>query len=175
MYRRIVINNMAKTNRVVGKFDCRVWKKDTPRSQRKMVEKGGRVNLSVAFNEGDVPEDIKEFARFSEKSGKYYVTFKVFPKNCRIYTASVKQVEFPDYEKIDGGRFEVMIDYTTKHGTGTELNGCYANAIQMIRRADVPFDAIDGVSDNFLSGEELLSGDDDDDDNDDVTNDDLPF
>lgn len=171
------MNNMAKTNRVVGKFDCRVWKKDTPRNQRQMVEKGGRVNLSVAFNEGDVPEDIKEFARLSEKSGKYYVAFKVFPKNCRIYTASAKQVEFPDFEKIDGGRFEVVIDYTTKHGTGTELNGCYTNAIQVIRRADVPFDAIDGVSDNFLSGEELLSDDDDDvtveDKKDDK--DDLPF
>ena len=141
-----------KTNKINATFDCRVWKKDTPRQSRQMVEAGNRINLSCRFDEGEITEEMKEFAHYSEKTGKYYINVKVFPKNCKIYTASAKQVDFPAYDKIDGGRFEVIVDFTIKHGTGTELNGLYANAIQIIRRADVPFEPVDGGNDNFLDG-----------------------
>lgn len=141
-----------KTKQVTGTFDCRVWKKDTPKAARAMVEAGNRINLSVGFEEADFTDEMKEFAHLHEKSGKYYINIKVFPKNCKIYTASAKQVEFPDFTKIDGGRFEVIIDYSIKHGTGTELNGLYANAIQIIRRADNPFEPIEGGSDDFTAG-----------------------
>ena len=141
-----------KTSKVIGNFDCRVWKKDTPKQARQMVKQGERINLSIGFDEADLTEEVKEFARFHEKSGKWYANVKVFPKSCRIFTASAKQIDFPDYQKIDGGRFEVIVDYVVKHGTGTELNGLYANAIQIIKRADVPFEAIEGASDDFLSG-----------------------
>ena len=117
-----------------------------------MVEAGNRINLSVGFEEADLTDEMKEFAHLHEKSGKYYINIKVFPKNCKIYTASAKQVEFPDFTKIDGGRFEVIIDYSIKHGKGTELNGLYANAIQIIRRADNPFEPVEGGSDDFTSG-----------------------
>ena len=96
---------------------------------------------------------MKEFAHLHEKSGRYFINIKVFPKNCKIYTASARQVDFPDYKSIDGGRFEVIVDFTIKHGTGTELNGLYANAIQIIKRADNPFEPVDGASDDFLAGE----------------------
>ena len=141
-----------KTKQVTGTFDCRVWKKDTPKAARAMVESGNRINLSVGFEEADLTDEIKEFAHLHEKSWKYYINIKVFPKNCKIYTASAKQVEFPDFTKIDGGRFEVIIDYSIKHGTGTELNGLYANAIQIIRRADNPFEPVEGGSDDFTAG-----------------------
>ena len=141
-----------KTKQVTGTFDCRVWKKDTPKAARAMVEAGNRINLSVGFEEADLTDEIKEFAHFSERVSRWYVNVKVFPKNCKIYTASAKQVEFPDFTKIDGGRFEVIIDYSIKHGTGTELNGLYANAIQIIRRADNPFEPVEGGSDDFTSG-----------------------
>ena len=141
-----------KTSKVIGNFDCRVWKKDTPKQARQMVKQGERINLSIGFDEADLTEEVKEFARFHEKSGKWYANVKVFPKSCRIFTASARQIDFPDYTKIDGGRFEVIVDYVIKHGTGTELNGLYANAIQIIKRADVPFEAIKGASDDFLSG-----------------------
>ena len=141
-----------KTKQVTGTFDCRVWKKDTPKAARAMVEAGNRINLSVGFEEADLTDEIKEFAHLHEKSGKYYINIKVFPKNCKIYTASAKQVEFPDFKLIDGGRFEVIIDYSIKHGTGTELNGLYANAIQIIRRADNPFEPVEGGSDDFTAG-----------------------
>ena len=142
-----------KTTKVIGSFDCRVWKKDTPKAARQMVEAGGRINLSVGFESDQLTDEEKEFANVSEKTGKYYINIKVFPKNCKIYTASAKQVDFPDFKRIDGQRFEVIVDYTIKHGTGTDLNGLYANAIQIIRRADNPFTAIAGVSDDFLAGE----------------------
>ena len=141
-----------KTKQVTGTFDCRVWKKDTPKAARAMVEAGNRINLSVGFEEADLTDEMKEFAHLHEKSGKYYINIKVFPKNCKIYTASAKQVEFPDFTKIDGGRFEVIVDYSIKHGTGTELNGLYANAIQIIRRADNPFEPVEGGSDDFTAG-----------------------
>ena len=141
-----------KTKQVTGTFDCRVWKKDTPKSARAMVEAGNRINLSVGFEEADLTDEMKEFAHLHEKSGKYYINIKVFPKNCKIYTASAKQVEFPDFKLIDGGRFEVILDYSIKHGTGTELNGLYANAIQIIRRADNPFEPVAGGNDDFTSG-----------------------
>ena len=141
-----------KTKQVTGTFDCRVWKKDTPKAAMAMVEAGNRINLSVGFEEDDLTDEMKEFAHLHEKSGKYYINIKVFPKNCKIYTASAKQVEFPDFKLIDGGRFEVIIDYSIKHGTGTELNGLYANAIQIIRRADNPFEPVEGGSDDFTAG-----------------------
>lgn len=141
-----------KTKQVTGTFDCRVWKKDTPKAARAMVEAGNRINLSVGFEEADLTDEMKEFAHFSERVSRWYVNVKVFPKNCKIYTASAKQVEFPDFNLIDGGRFEVIIDYSIKHGTGTELNGLYANAIQIIRRADNPFEPVEGGSDNFTAG-----------------------
>ena len=141
-----------KTKQVIGTFDCRVWKKDTPRAARTMVEAGNRINLSVASDEADLTDEMKEFAHLHEKSGRYFVNVKVFPKNCRIYTASAKQVEFPDFKLIDGGRFEMVIDYSVKHGTGTDLNGLYANAIQIIRRADNPFEPVAGGNDDFTSG-----------------------
>ena len=141
-----------KTKQVTGTFDCRVWKKDTPKAARLMVSQGDRINLSVGFDEADLTEEMKEFAHLHEKSGKYYINIKVFPKSCKIYTASAKQVEFPDYKLIDGGRFEVIVDYSIKHGTGTELNGLYANAIQIIRRADNPFEPVEGGSDDFTAG-----------------------
>jgi len=141
-----------KTKQVTGTFDCRVWKKDTPKAARAMVEAGNRINLSVGFEEADLTDEMKEFAHLHEKSGKYYINIKVFPKNCKIYTASAKQVEFPEFKLIDGGRFEVIVDYSIKHGTGTELNGLYANAIQIIRRADNPFEPVEGGSDDFTSG-----------------------
>ena len=141
-----------KTKQVTGTFDCRVWKKDTPKAARQFVPQGERINLSVGFEEADLTDEMKEFAHLHEKSGKYYINIKVFPKSCKIYTASAKQVEFPDYKLIDGGRFEVIVDFTIKHGTGTELNGLYANAIQIIRRADNPFEPVEGGSDDFTSG-----------------------
>ena len=153
-----------KTGKVIGNFDCRVWKKDTPKAARQMVAQGERINLSVAFDEADLTDEVKEFARFHEKSGKWYANVKVFPKSCRIFTASAKQVDFPDFKKIDGGRFEVIVDFTIKHGNGgTDLNGLYANAIQIIRRADNPFEAIEGGNDNFLAGTapDPFGGDDD--------------
>ena len=156
-----------KTGKIIGNFDCRVWKKDTPKQARQMVEAGGRINLSVGFDDAEIEEmpGVAEFTRKSEKNGKNYVNIKVFPKNCRIYTASAKQVDFPDFKKIDGGRFEVIVDFTIKHGNGgTDLNGLYANAIQIIRRADNPFEAIEGGNDNFLAGTapDLLSNDSED-------------
>ena len=143
-----------KTKQVTGTFDCRVWKKDTPKAARTMVEAGSRINLSVGFEEADLTDEMKEFAHLHEKSGKYFIQFKVYPKNCKIYTASAKQVEFPDFKKIDMSRFEMVIDFSIKHGTKgtTELNGLYANAIQIIRRADNPFEPVEGGSDDFTSG-----------------------
>ena len=152
-----------KTTKVTGTFDCRIWKKDTPKAARQMVAQGDRINLSVGFEEADLTDEMKEFARLHEKSGKYYINVKVFPKSCKIYTASARQVDFPDYKSIDGGRFEVVIDFTIKHGTGTDLNGLYANAIQIIKRADNPFEPIDGGNDDFLAGEtkqDFLADDD---------------
>ena len=162
-----------KTKQVIGNFDCRVWKKDTPKAARQMVAQGERINLSVAFDEADLTEEVKEFARFHEKSGKWYANVKVFPKSCKIFTASAKQIDFPDYKKIDGGRFEVVVDFVIKHGKEktTELNSLYANAIQIIKRADIPFEPVAGASDDFLSGTapDPFGGDD----NDEKT--DLPF
>jgi hypothetical protein len=155
-----------KTGKVIGNFDCRVWKKDTPKQARQMVAQGERINLSVAFDEADLTDELKEFTRFHEKSGKWYANIKVFPKSCKIFTASAKQIDFPDYKKIDGGRFEVIVEFVIKHGKEktTELNGLYANAIQIIKRADVPFEPIAGVSDDFLAGNapDPFGGEDDD-------------
>jgi hypothetical protein len=135
-----------KMKNLIGYFDCRVYKKDTKRSERVMCATDGRVNFTVAFDAAP-PAEVAEFCKKSEKSGKYFLTFKVFPKSCKIYTAKAVQVDFPTFERIDGGQFEVNIDFAIKHGTGTELNGCYANAMQIIRRSDNPFEAVDGAED----------------------------
>lgn len=143
-----------KVKNVIGYFDCRKYVKNVQRASRQMVEADGRINLSVMFTDEQLPAEIAEFANKSKKSGINYVTFKVFTKNCKIYTAVAKLVPFPKLENIDGGKFEVNIDFSIKHGTGTELNGCYANAIQVLRRADNPFDVEDGYSEDVFSSEQ---------------------
>jgi hypothetical protein len=143
---------MSKLNRAVGFFDCREYKKGTKRSERKMAAEGSRVNFSVGLAESELTDEIREFARLHEKSGKHFVAFKVFPKNCKAYTASAKEVAFPTNDKIDGGQFEVNIDFSVKHGTGTELNGLYANKIQFIRKVDNSFEAVEDGDDSMFDG-----------------------
>lgn len=140
-----------KLTNLTGYFDCRIYKKDVARASRQMQDKEGRINFTVAIDESDLNDEIREFANLSEKTGKYYLTFKIFPKNCKLYTAKAAQINFPDFKVIDGGKFDVNIDFSIKHGKGTELNGCYANAIQIIRRADSPFEAVDGGDENVFS------------------------
>jgi len=147
-----------KLTKISGYFDCRKYQKGVQRQARPMVAAGERVNFSVAFPDEFLPAEIAEFSNRSEKSGLNYVTFKVFPKNVKVYTAAAKQIDFPPLEKLDGGKFEVNIDFSIKHGTGTELNGCYLNAIQVLRRADNPFEAEEGYSDDaFGSNDDPFS------------------
>ncbi len=140
-----------RINNVSGYFDCRKYAKDVQRSQRKMVADGERINFTIAFTDKDLPEEAAEFAHKAEKSGLNYVTVKIFPQTCKVYTASAQRIEFPPLSDLDGGKFELNLDVAIKHGTGTELNGLYANAVQIVRRADNPFDAIEGVDDVFGS------------------------
>lgn len=148
------INVMSKLNRVTGFFDCREYKKDTKRNDRKMVAEGGRINLSVGLQENELTDEIREFASLHEKSGKYFVKFKVFPKNCKAYSASAKETPFPTNERLDGCNFEVNIDFSVKHGSGTELNGLYANRIQFIKKIDNSFEAVEDGSDDIF-GEKI--------------------
>lgn len=141
-----------KLENLIGYFDARVYKANTPRASRQMVEAGGRINFTTSFEEDDLPVEFREFAKLSEKSGRWFVTFKIFPKSCKLFTAAAKQINFPDYAKLDNGRFEVNVDIAIKHGTGTELNGLYVNAIQFIKRADVPFEPIEGGDDDVFGG-----------------------
>ena len=147
---------MSKLRGILGYFDCRQYKADVPRQNRKMIAAGGRINFSAGFTDEELPEEIKPFANKSEKSGLNYVNFKVFTSNCKLYTASAKLIPF-DFEKyeMDGGKFEVNMDISIKHGDPKkmELNGCYCNAMQIIRRADNPFDAVEGGDDSWVSGE----------------------
>ena len=139
-----------KTGFVNGFFDCREYKKGTKRSERKMVADGTRVNLSVGFEENQLTDAIREFAHLHEKSGRWFANFKVFPKNCKAYTASAKEIQFPTNDKIDGYTFEVNIDFSVKHGTGTELNGLYANKIQFIKKVDNSFEVVSGATDDIF-------------------------
>lgn len=146
----------TKTGFVNGFFDCREYKKGTKRSERKMVADGTRVNLSVGFEENQLTDTIREFARLHEKSGRWFANFKVFPKNCKAYTASAKEIQFPKNEQIDGYTFELNIDFSVKHGTGTELNGLYANKIQFIKKVDNSFEVISGATDDIF-GEKITT------------------
>ena len=137
---------------VIGYFDARVYKANTPRANRQMVEAGGRINFTTSFEESELPIEFREFAKLSEKSGRWFVTFKVFPKSCKLFTAAAKQISFPDYSKLDNGRFEVNMDVAIKHGSGTELNGLYVNALQIVKRADVPFEAVEGGDADVFGG-----------------------
>ena len=141
-----------KVENVTGYFDCRQYKANTPRSSRVMIENGGRINFSVGFTDEELENhpQLKDFANKSEKSGINYVTFKVFPKTCKLYLASAKRVDFPDNALLDGGKFVVNMDVNIKHGTGTELNGCYVNAMQIIKRADNPFDVVEDGDDSWI-------------------------
>ena len=123
-----------KTEKVIGTFDCRIWKKDTPKAARQMVAQGDRINLSVGFEEADLTDEMKEFARLHEKSGKYYINVKVFPKSCKIYTASARQVDFPDYKSIDGGRFEVIVDFTIKQNENKNIKQSTDNLVSVVFR-----------------------------------------
>ncbi len=141
-----------RIDNVTGFFDCRQYKANTPRSSRVMIENGGRITFSVALTDEELEQhpELKDFAGKSEKSGLNFVGFKIFPKNCKLFTASAQQVEFPDNSLLDGGKFEANLIYNVKYGTGTELNGCYVNAMQIIRRADNPCDVVEDGNEDWL-------------------------
>ncbi len=139
-----------KLTKLQGYFDCRKYQKGVQRGSRLMVEAGGRINLSVAFSSEDLPSEISEFAKKSDTSGLYYLSFKLFPKNTKCFTAGAKLIDFPSYDKIDGGKFEFNVDFSIKHGTGTELNGCYVNQIQILRRCDNAFAAEEGYDEDVF-------------------------
>lgn len=141
---------MEVLKNVSGYFDCRVYKNGVPRNNRIMVDNHGRINLSASFEEHELPKEVKEFAKLSEKSGKYFVSFKIFPKNCKLYNSKAKQIPFPDNSLLDGKKFLVNIIFNIKHGTGTELNGCYVNSLQIVKDLTNPFEAVeDGDEDVF--------------------------
>jgi hypothetical protein len=142
---------MSRLLKQTGFFDCREYKKGTKRNERKMVATGSRINFSVGFLENELTDEIREFATLHEKSGKWFASFKVFPKNCKAYNAGAKEIEFPSNEKLDGGQFEVNVDFGVKHGTGTELNGLYVNRIQFIKKVDTAFDAVEDGDENMFS------------------------
>lgn len=144
---------MEVLKNVSGYFDCRVFKSGVPRNNRVMVDNHGRINLSASFEEGSLPESIKEFAKLSEKSGKYFVSFKIFPKNCKLYNSKAKQIPFPDNSLLDGKKFLVNIIFNIKHGTGTELNGCYVNSLQIVKDLTNPFDAVDDGDEDVFNVE----------------------
>jgi len=132
-----------KLEKIEGYFDCRKFKAGLSRNQREFNNYGERINFSVGFADEFLPAEIAEFANKSEKSGINYVNFKIFPKNCKFYLANAKQIQCPEYQVIDGGKFLVNLSFNIKHGKGTEANGCYVNAIQIIRRTDNIFDAVE--------------------------------
>ena len=141
-----------KVEKVSGFFDCKKYDKNKKRHDREMQPEGERVNISFGFDEENLPADFKEFAKLHEKTGKHYVSVKVFPKNCKAYSASSKVFDFPKNKDLDGNQFEMNIEYSIKHGTGTEMNGIYANRIQFLKRVDTAFEAVeDGVDDIFNS------------------------
>ena len=146
---------MSKLKNVTGYFDCRQYKVGIPRQNRKIIESGGRIIFSAGFTDEQLSEELKPFANKSEKSGLNYVNFKIFTSNCKLYTAAAKLIPF-DFEKyeMDGGKFEVNMEVSIKHGKEKlDLNGAYVNALQIIRRADNPFDVVEGGDDSWVSGE----------------------
>lgn len=139
-----------KVTNVTGFFDCRVYKKDTKRAQRQMAKQGDRINISLAFDEAELPDEFKEFARTSEKNDRYYVAVKVFPANIKAFSASAQPIDFPTNEQLDGNSFAMNMECSIKHGTGTELNGVYANKIQFIKRTNNDFEAVEDGDDNLF-------------------------
>ena len=145
-------NNMSKLNRAIGFFDCRIYKKGTTRQERKMSPEGARINLSIGFEENELTDEIREFAKLHEKSGKWFASFKIFPKNCKAYNASGKETAFPPNSKIDSASFEVNVDFSVKHGDTTqmELNGLYVNKIQFIKKNDSTFEPVADGDDSIF-------------------------
>lgn len=144
--------NIMMIKNVTGFVDARQYKKGTPRSNRAIVDVNGRINLSVGFEEAEIPTEIKEFASLHEKSGKWFVTFKIFP-HAKWYNHKAQKIEKLSNEELDGMMLIVNLDFNIKHGTGTEPNGCYVNSIQIVRDASNPFEAVDGGNDKWMRGE----------------------
>ncbi len=116
-----------------------------------MSDEGARINISLSFEKEALPADFVEFARESTKNTLWYVAVKVFPKNVKAFCIKAKPIEFPKNITIDGNQYLMNIEYSVKHGTGTELNGVYANKIQFIKRMNNDFDAVEDGDENVFS------------------------
>ena len=57
-----------------------------------------------------------------EATGNFHLLFIYRIENLEELATPAKnnKIDFPNYEQIDGGRFECNIVYNVKHGTGTE-------------------------------------------------------
>lgn len=153
------MDTKKKLNNMTAAFNCRKFKPDTPWHKREMVAEGERIEFSVGLTKEELKQytaesyGFEDFANFSEKTGKYYVSFKVFPKNCKAYNSKAQQIAFPPYALLDGEYFLINFDYNVKHGDPKkfELNGCYVGGIQFVKPLNVSFEEVEG-DDSWLAG-----------------------
>ena len=135
---------MELTEKLIGFFDVREYRENTPREQQRM--KGDDQNITFTTTFEQCPQALAEFAKPYEKDGKTYyrVSFKISPK-CRWFDGNAQPVDRPTNAELDGQRYEVRVQYNTLRPSNPNdqkaARGYWANCIQYQRVNDNPFEA----------------------------------
>lgn len=137
-----------KTNKLIGFFDVRVYKKDLDRDKRPIKGQSDNITFTVA---SDAPiEGLKEYMVCKPKhtdSGdvnRYYLQFKI-GGNCRWFDGNGQPTEQPLYSNLDGKRYEVIIDFNHKDKNPNNPlapSGCWVNAIMYREMPSNPFEGM---------------------------------
>ena len=109
-----------KTEKIIGNFDCRVWKKDTPKAARQFVPQGERINLSVGFEEAELTDEMREFANLHEKAVSITLTSKYFRNRVRFTPLRLSRLTFRITRKLMVAGLKSLL--TSQLSMGLELN-----------------------------------------------------
>lgn len=136
---------MELTEKILGWFDVREYRENTPREQQRM--KGDDQNITFTTTFDQCPPALADFAKqYTDANGnaKWRVSFKISAK-CRWFDGNAQPVDRPTNAELDGVRYEVRVQYNTVRPANPNdqkaARGYWANAIQYQRVNDNPFEA----------------------------------
>ena len=151
-----------QTEKIAGRFDCKVYNPKLPKEQWKLAADDGNVVLTVTYPLAKLPDMFKvngqvdEFCKFyasrdEQRAAKeanrqpvadrIAVKFKVCA-NCKWFDATGTKMARPTNEALDGKPVMVMVDFARKAKDATNnLAPCgyWANAIMIKFEDECPF------------------------------------
>ena len=154
-----------QTEKIAGRFDCKVYNPKLPKEQWKLAADDGNVVLTVTYPLAKLPDMFKvngqvdEFCKFyasrdEQRAAKeanrqpvadrIAVKFKVC-SNCKWFDATGTKMARPTNEALDGKPVMVMVDFARKAKDATKTIRCVPTPPVLTRNSPMTSSPISGT------------------------------